>query len=138
MDAKHYLIRIQVCVSKIKNKQEEKAMWQELATGTSISMGGERVQSSGAKDKMARCVAEAVAIDAEIVELKEEIREIIRTIEALSVESYDILHKIYVQGMSYKELQIHYQKSSSWIKDTHKKAMNELQKVLDMRALKSA
>lgn len=138
MTAKKYLEQIEMYRCKIKNKQEEKEMWQDLATGTSVVMGGERVQSSGAKDKMAKCVAESVAIDAEIAELKEKIREIIGTIEELTVESYDILHKIYVQGMSHKELLICYQKSSSWVKDTHKRALEELQSVLDTRTLKSA
>lgn len=138
MDAKTYLHQIEAYGCKIKNKLEEKTMWESLATGTSVAMGGERVQSSGTHDKMARCVAECVALDAEIAELKEKIREIIRTIEALSVESYDILHKIYVQELSHKELLICYQKSSSWVKDTHKRALNELQAVLDTRTLKSA
>jgi hypothetical protein len=133
MDAKRYLQQIEMYCCKIKNKQEEKAMWQELATGTSIAMGGERVQSSGAKDKMARCVAESVTIDVEIDMMKEKIREIIKTVEALSVEAYDILHKIYVQELSHKELLVCYQKSSSWVKDAHKKALEELQTVLDMR-----
>ena len=138
MEARVYLNQIEAYGCKIRNKIEEKAMWQELATGTSVAMGGERVQSSGAHDKMARCVAECVALDAEIAELKEKIREIIRTIEELAVESYDVLHKIYVQGMSHKELLICYQKSSSWEKETHKRALEELQDVLDTRTLKSA
>ena len=131
MDAKKYVQQIEKLRCQIKNKLEEKSMWRNMATGVTSNMDGERVQSSGSKDKMSSAVIEVVSIDEEINRLKDQVNEIIRTIEGLDNKSYDILHLVYVQGFTLKEVQAHYKRSASWTHDTHKKALAELQTVLD-------
>lgn len=133
MDAKKYLQQIERYRCRIKNKLEEKSMWMGMATGITSNADGERVQSSGTKDKMSCAVIESVSIDEDIKLLRNQINEIIRTIEGLEQKYYDILHLIYVQNFTTKEIRAYYRKSESWVHDTHKKALKELQKVLDER-----
>lgn len=115
----------------IKNKKYEIDEWQSIAEGTSISSTGERVQSSGQLHKMENAAIKVVEIEQSVERLKNKKQEIINTIEQLSAEAYDILHKKYIQYKSLEE--IGEEKSYAWstIKRKHKEALNQLQKVLD-------
>ena len=130
MKAEAYLKQIDDYKCRIDLKKEQKAMWMEIASGTTSNMNGERVQSSSKKNKMADATIEMVTLDEEIESLKAQIQEIIRTIESLETKYYEFLMKRYIQGMSYKELRAYYNKSSSWLGYLKQDALNELQRVL--------
>ena len=131
VDAREYLQRIERNKATIINKQIEKKYWLEMAEGTSVNVGTERVQSSGNPHKMESKVLEAVTIDEQIEKLKQEIADIIHTIERLKPSEYQVLHKIYVQNQSLKEIQAAEGKSYSWVTTTHAKAIKSLQRILD-------
>lgn len=131
--AREYLEKILHNERIIRNKQIEREYWMELASGITAGMGGERVQSSKASHPMENKVVEAALIDQEIDRLKKEIAEIIATIEKLPTEEYDFLHKVYVQHISLKNVYVDSDKSQSWAKTIHKKALNSLQRVLNER-----
>lgn len=137
MKAKEYLLQIRKFDTLITNKQAEADHWMAVACGTGAWSDGERVQSSGNKQKMASAVDRYVDIQAEItadidrfIDLK---REVIRTIEVLPATEYDILHKIYVQGKTLDEVAEGYDKSRRWTDSVHGRALASLQRVLDER-----
>ena len=133
MNARQYLEQIEKIDKLIQNRKYEKDQWLSIAEGTSVSSDGDRVQSSGEPHKMENAVIKAVELENRIKELEERKQEIIDTIEELDAESYDILHKKYVQ---YKTLeQIGEEKAYAWstIKNKHKDALKHLQKILDKR-----
>ena len=131
--AAEYLMKIWENEEKIRNKQIERKYWMDLATGITAGMGGERVQSSKTGNPKEDNVTEAVDIDREIAELKREINEIIATIQMLPRVYYSVLHKLYVQRKSLKEVQAEAKKSYSWATTTHSRAKKKLQYILDER-----
>lgn len=114
----------------ISNKQAERQRWIDMATGTTAKVGGERVQSSSDRHTMERQVVEAAMIDEEIASLKAEKQSIIKTIERLEPDEYDLLHKVYVQGQSLKAVAVSHGMSYSWATTMHRKAKRDLEKLI--------
>ena len=138
MNAKEYLLQIQKLDRLIENKLMEVAHWKSVATGTTVCAEGDRVQSSGSKQKMADAVCRYLhmedEINADIDRLVDIKQDIIKTIEQLPVKEYDLLHKIYVQGMEMYEAAVEMDKSYRWATSVHGRALANVQKVLDERA----
>lgn len=137
MKSKEYLLQIRKLDTLINNKLAEVDHWKSVAFGTGAWSDGERVQSSGNKQKMASAVDRYVDIQAEItadidklINLKQ---EVIRTIETLPEKEYDVLHKFYVQGMTFDEIADFHERSYSWATSVHGRALASLQRVLDER-----
>ena len=86
---------------------------------------------------MADAVIEYSDIDAEIeheiIAAQRAKREIIKTIEQLTAKEYDILHMIYIQGLSSKEIAAAKGKSTSWVTTIHRQALQSVQRILDDR-----
>ena len=137
MKAKEYLLQIRKLDRLINNKLAEVDHWKTVAFSTGTWSEGERVQSSGNKQKMASAVDRYIDIQAEItadidrlIDLKQ---EVIKTIEVLSEKEYDVLHKFYVQGMTFDEISDFHDRSYSWATSVHGRALSSLQRVLDER-----
>lgn len=137
MRAKEYLLQIRKLDSLINNKQAEVDHWKAVACSTSTYSEGERVQSSGNKQKMASAVEKYIDVQREItadidrfIDLKQ---EVIKTIEVLPVAEYDLLHKIYVQGWTLDEVADQNDRSRRWADSVHGRALASLQRVLDER-----
>lgn len=137
MKAKEYLLQIRKLDRLINNKLAEVDHWKTVAFSTGTWSEGERVQSSGNKQKMASAVDRYIDIQAEItadidrlIDLKQ---EVIKTIEVLSEKEYDVLHKFYVQGMTFDEIADFHDRSYSWATSVHGRALYSLQRVLDER-----
>lgn len=133
VEAQEYLDQISKNESIIKNKQAERAFWLGLATNTTASLGGDRVQSSGNKQQMESRAVEVVRVDEEISRLRAEIADIISTIQRLNADDYDFLHKHYVQHKSLKEIHCEAHRSYSWATTTHSRAKKRLQAILDSK-----
>lgn len=131
MDAREYLEQIEKNECIIANKQIEKKYWLDIATGTTAKVGGERVQTSGDGHNMEKQIVEVVLIDEEIERLKGEIAEIISTLERLNAIEYNLLHKMYVQHLSLKDVCATMRKSYSWAKKAHNRALKNLQRILN-------
>lgn len=151
MKAKDYLLQIKKLDKLIENKLIEKEQWKAMAKGITVKADGERVQSSGSKQKMADAVGKYVDIDAEIDryidELVDKKNDIISVIEQLPVHEYDLLHKVYVGimekddnendvivYMELPEVAILLKKSYSRITKIHGYALKHVQNILDKRA----
>ena len=137
MKAKEYLLQIRKVDRLIENKVAEIDQWKAIATGTTAYSEGDRVQSSGSKEKMADAVARYLdmenEINADIDRLIDIKQEVISTIEQLQTDEYDILHKIYVQFKSFQEVAAEKGKSYSWVTSKHGRGLASLQRILDER-----
>lgn len=150
MDAERYLMQVQKYDRIIQNKLEEKEQWLAMATNITARMGGERVQASGSQQRMADAVVEAESIGEKITKAINDMlvkrNDIIETLEELDVQGYEILYKMYVgkvvvkkdgtirtDYLSTKEIASDMFKTESWVRYERKKAIAELQKILDGR-----
>ena len=137
-EAKDYLWGIKRRDTLIQNKRSEKAYWEEImyerATSTTSQMSADRVQSSGSKHKMAdtvdNCVDHVRKIENRIKELFAEMDEIIADIESLPEMESDILHKVYVQYMSLKEVAASRGESYSTVTTNHGIALKMISDIL--------
>jgi len=137
MEAKQFLNQLKKLDKMIENKLAEKARWQAMATRTTAQIGGERVQSSGSKQKMADAVGSYLDIEREIDEQVDKLvdtrQEVICVIEKLNTTEYDLLHTVYVQYMSLYEVADMYGNTYSWATTVHGRALKNVQKILDQK-----
>lgn len=137
MNAKDYLLQIQKLDKLIENKLQEVAHWKAVATGTTVCSEGDRVQSSGSKQKMADAICRYMQmedeINAAIDRLVDTKQEIIETIEQLPIDEYDLLHKIYVQKKELYEAAMEMDRSYRWATSVHGRALANVQKILNER-----
>ena len=136
--AQVYLERVEMLDSIIKNKLIEQQQWRDIALGITANMGDEKVQSSGAKSKMAdalnKCMDMEAEIDSAVDRLIDTKREVIRTIEKLdSPMEYNVLHMRYIQFRGLQEIADHYDKEYGWATTTHGRALAHVQSILDSK-----
>jgi hypothetical protein len=137
-DAQVFLEQVEKLDAIIKNKLIEKQQWKDIALGITANMDGERVQSSGGKDKMANAVTRCIDIEAEIDSLIDKYvdvkKEVVQTIERLySPTEYNILHLRYIQHKALWEIADEYDRDYSWVTTTHGRALKSVQALLDRR-----
>lgn len=139
MDAGHYLRQPERLDAKIRNKMIERQQWRDMALGITANMGGERVQTSGGanskiENAVSRCVDMEAEIDALVDKLIDKKREVISTIEQLdNPTEYNVLHMRYIQYKSLQEIADHYRKSYDWAKTVCRRAVKNVQAILDER-----
>jgi len=133
--AKEYLGQIQKIDRLIENKQAEAEHWKTIATSCTAQIDGERVQSSGRKQKMADAVCRYMQVEEEISTAIDQLldirKEVIKTIEQLDTAEYDVLHKVYVQYKNFYAVAALMDKSYSWVTSVHGRALINLQRILD-------
>lgn len=139
MKAKQFLNQLEKLDRIIENKLIEKEQWRNIALGTAPQTTGERVQSSGSKQKMADAIDKYIDIEREIDEhidrLVDAKKDVISVIEKLDVTEYDLLHKVYVQRVTLYEAADKLDRSYSWATTVHGRALANVQKILDERGL---
>ena len=138
VEAKAYLSQVEKLDTQIKNKLIEKQQWKDIALGITSKMDGERVQSSGGKSKMSDAIDKCIDMEAEIDRLVDRLidtkKDIITVIEQLdSAFQYDVIHSVYIQYLSFQEIADKYGKSYDCIKQVHKRAMRNVQVILNRR-----
>lgn len=138
MEAKEYLRQVEKLDLRIKNKLIEQQQWKDIALGITANMDGERVQSSGAKSKMADAVGRCVDMETEINSLIDILvdtkKDVIQTIEKLdSATEYNVLHMRYIQYHDLQEIADHYGKEYGWATTTHGRALKSVQAILDKK-----
>lgn len=140
MKAKEYLQRIRKVDTIIQNKLIEKERWFALATSTTTSSSGERVQASGSQQKMADSVLRYIEVERQIDEcidlLIDAKQDVVSTIETLPTIEYDLLHKVYIQFRSLGEVAAAQGKTYSWATTVHGRALKHVQDILDKRYLR--
>ena len=135
LSAKEYLMQIEKLDTIIKNKLIELSQWKDIALGVTARSDGERVQASGRPSKMADAMDRFVDIEKDInglvdrfVDLK---REVTKTIEQLPTTEYDVMHKRYIQYMTFDEIAAAKDRSKSSVTTIHGRALVNLQRILD-------
>lgn len=135
--AREFLERIPKLNAMIENKMAEQAQWRGVALGITARSEGERVQSSGSQQKMADALDRVVDMESEINGLIDNLiaarQEIISTIEHLNATEYDVIHKRYVQALTFDEVGAAKGKSKSWATTVHGRALQNLNKILEER-----
>ena len=137
MRAKDFLKQLPKLNKMIENKMAEVKQWRDVALGITTNTEGERVQSSGSQQKMAdavdRCVDMELEIDTLVDRLVDLKREITQIIEQLNTAEYDVLHKLYIQGMTFDEVAQLKDKSKSWVTTVHGRALKNMDCLLKER-----
>lgn len=137
MNAKEFLLQIKKLDRMIENKQIEVQQLKELAENTSPSMSGERVQATGNPHKIADAIGKYIDLEREILHRVDDLVnarcEVIAVIEQLNAVEYDILHKIYVQNLTFYDVADYYDKTYSWATTVHGRALKQVQNILDER-----
>lgn len=135
MKAQEFLKQYEKQQTIIASCWEEVAKWKDIALSVTGSTEGERVQSSGSKQKMADAVISYSDIQADIKQRIEEAKEIqneiVRKIAQLKESEYYVLHSIYILGKQFKEVAASKNKSVSWATSLHGTALANLQQILD-------
>ena len=137
-EAQVFLEQVERLDARITNKLIEKQQWKDIALGITANMDGERVQSSGAKDKMANAVTKCVDMEAEIDSLVDELidtkKKVIQTIEQLySPTEYKLLHLRYIQYVPLKDIADMWGAEYTNITTTHGRALKNVQDILDRK-----
>lgn len=138
--AQVFLERVEMLDAIVENKLIEQQQWKELALSISANMDGERVQTSGAKSKMAdaviKCVDMESEIDAAVDTLIAEKQNVVRTLEKLySPMEYKILHMRYIQHISLSVIADKLNREYTWVTTTHGRALKNVQKLIEKKSL---
>ena len=137
MQAQEFLRQLKKLDIMIQNKLIEKEQWRTIATGTTAQIGGERVQTSSSQQKMADAVGKYVDMEKEIDRIIDTLvdtrQDVIKVIERLDLIEYDVLHKRYVQYLTFDEIADKCDKTYSHITTIHGRALKNVQKILDAR-----
>lgn len=143
MTADEFLSQIEKYDTLIDGKLNERQKLWCLATKVTASFDREAVQTSGISDKVGDIGAKLVDIEREIDEMVDLYIDIqkdcIRVIERLSNKPlmYKVLHKHYVEYMSYTEIAEEEHYSYTWIMEIRDRALQEVDKILQEKSLKS-
>ena len=115
MNTKQYLNQVRRYDRMISNKLSEIYQLKTLATSISVATDGDRVQSSGNKDRMGNTVARLVDLEREtdkLIQVYTEKRQvIISQIDSMEdMNFYDVLFHRYIEGKKFEAISedIHY------------------------------
>lgn len=137
MDAKEYLLQVRKIDRIINNRIEEAEYWRSVAMGTTAYSEGDRVQSSGNKQKMENAICRHLQMEEEVNRYIDKLvdvrQEILLTIENLPTADYEVLHKAYVQCKNFTVIAFEMEKSRSWVTSVHDRALQGVQRLLDER-----
>lgn len=135
MTAKDYLQQVQKLDKIIENKLVEADQWKSMAESITQHLSGDRVQSSGNQQKMEDAVIRYIELDHEITRIIDRLAdikmEVIATIERLPAAEYDLLHKVYIQGVSMADYADKTNQPYTNVTTTHGRALKKVQAYLD-------
>ena len=125
-----------MCAVKIECKLAEVQQWDDLAKSITQVMGGDRVQSTGSKDKLGEAVANCdiakTEVAASVEELIEKRKEITQELDKVENPTfYKLLHQRYIQHKQLKTVADNMKGSYDWATTTHGRALKSFQTILD-------
>lgn len=133
MTAEEYIQQIDRIDRLITNKTADVLKWRERAKSLGGFSSGERVQESKDPHSVEDIISKYLDIEEEIKLLAFQRQSIIKTIERLPVDEYDVIYKFYVLKIPYKELVYDLSKSYTWIKEHRKMGLDRIQEFLNNR-----
>ena len=140
LKAEKYLQQIKKADARIQSKLVEVYQLRCLATKVTAQMGTEPVQTSGISDKVGNIAAKIIDLENEINRLIDKLiddkQERIAVIEQVDdALLYTILHKHFVQYKKFTTIAEEEHYSEVHINNQYKKALEEVQKILDREEL---
>ncbi len=135
MEAKQFLEQYQNILTDIRNLEAQKLELENLAMSVTVSTDGERVQSSGRKDRMAELAVKIADAEREIVEQRTQafyrLREIEEVIKGVKTHDYrKILHMRYIENQTWEKIAVALSYSYQWVCKLHGRALLEVEKIL--------
>lgn len=133
MNAKRYLLKIRRLYDEIENKTAERNKLFSDAVYPSAINYDEHVKTFVNGNRTTEIIEKCADLDKQIQTRLEQLDEIIKTLELLDDIEYNVIHKMYVQGMSRQTIskKIHY--SRSQIFRIEQSAIAHLQEILDYK-----
>lgn len=140
MNAKEFLDRIFILSKKIDAKQIELEVLNSLLIKLNKELSPDVIQTSGSKDPLGDTVAKIVDMQNEINNMIDEyadkLKEVVKVIDLVSdPKEYDLLHKHYVQGLSWTYISKVWDNSNTWIHEVKRNAFDSVQKILDEKSI---
>ncbi len=136
--AQIFLERVQMADEIIPCKLVERQQWHDLALSITAQMGGERVQSSGAKSKMEQAVVACDTVEGEILDSVNRLigvkQKAVSLLERLdSPIYYKILHMRYIRYMEFVDIADELRMEYSNVTTTHGRALGQVQRLMEAR-----
>ena len=135
MTAERYLKQISKIDAMIQKKQEQIDSLRALASSTALHTDSERVQSSGAKDKIGECIAKVADLQAEMnrdidmfVETKADVMHTIDKLENL--DERRLLYSRYFQQRTFVSISLEMNLSERQVYRIHKVAVKHINEIL--------
>ena len=142
-EAQSFLEKYEMLFVQVECLKAEWHQWHDLAHSITAMVGGERVQSSGAHDKMASAVTKCLAVEEDIdlqigrlIAKQNEVKSALAELEKPT--EYSLLHQRYIQFKQLKTIADNFGASYDWATTTHGRALKSLQVILDQRGTMDA
>ena len=121
---------------KMECKLSERQYWHDLSLTITGQMGGERVQTSGAKDKMAQardvCVDMESDILSQVKALAERQTEVTGVLDQMTNPTeYKLLHQKYIQCKELKVIADNFGADYTWATTCHGRALKSVEAILE-------
>lgn len=123
---------------KMECKLDERQFWYDLSLTITGQMGGERVQSSGAKDKMAQardvCMEVENDILAQVKTLALKQKEVTGVLDQLTNPTeYKLLHQKYIQFKELKVIADNFKSDYTWATTVHGRALKSVEAIMGQK-----
>lgn len=136
MEAKQFLKQYQNILTDIRNLEAQKQELENLATGITVSTDGERIQSSGRKDRIAELAVMIADAERDIVERRTQafhkLREIEEVIRQIPHERQQrILHMRYIERKKWEEIAVSLGTDYRWTLRLHGRALRKVNEIIN-------
>lgn len=139
MDAKRYLEQVKEKQDFWELKNLELQQMKTLETSTTVLLNPNKVQSSGDKDKLGSAVTKRIVFEEEVVNkakndfiaYRDECIQLLEQVKEVNFTHYKILHRAYIEYLSLQEAAEKEGYSYQYVKELHREALKNAQKILD-------
>lgn len=135
-EAQKFLESYEMDKVRMECKLEERQYWHDLSLRITGQMLGDRVQTSGSKDTMAKardaCKEKEQEILSQVLILRDRQTEVTGVLDQLTNPTeYKLLHLRYIQGKQPKEVANIFKSSVDWFSTTQGRAFKSVLQVLE-------
>ena len=140
IEAEKFLNEVFALNIKINAKQKEIDILNSLLYKLNRELTPDKIQTSKEPDPMASTIVKLIDAREEINNLIDEyidkLSEVKQVIEQVTdPKEYDLLHKHYIENMSWTKIAIEWDNSNTWVHEVKRNAFSSVQKILDEKAI---
>lgn len=138
MKAVEFLNQCLVLKNKINDCESEIKILRDGLFKVTTRLQEDKVKNSPEQDLLGSTMAEIVDLEHEVnillCEYFEKFKEIKNVIyQVTDDKEFDLLHKKFIQGMSFNEIASQWKCSSRWVHEVKRDAYNSIEKILQFR-----